>query len=799
MKISMRKKVIALLLVVVSVSIVFVQVRPVNANQSSGPPHANYRDANGNCYPETDNRGPHVIAPGWRSGFPPIYTPGVLDNYGRQLNEGYFTGQDRMSQVCIPGNKIVWPTLPAYTDDLGTLKAWVYPQSVDKNNNSRDANGVTAAARAFVFFHAAALNKNIFCAPADSEACNNERRYALGSAFIILTMLPDELGGGPNNKPYVGKDGTTYPANNAFTGLVRAKDNFENWTKLVYEYDKANQINWNQAIADLPPHENSTSTGHGADASDVTIFWQPAAETDHFITFFDKPVTNPSRKPLYRINRSCANTVGRLALPPIGYDVRPTLYPFQPNIVKPGDEVTGNAKIQNFGTDESRDPTFLRVKSQSPGVSWVVPNTQVANPSSHPQIKQQGYDTGPAGSPIRCGGGTDNGPARDPCFYWKYGKLPNTGTTRKDEVSFKFKVKPDTPDGTKICFNSFAVRHTEFDEESQDGPQCVTVEVPKKPFVTGEDGNVHAGGRLADRPCGLSNGGTGTISGPLNTSGNGQGSYGTFAVSAGANINNFGSANSAGSNALTFGNINQTGRYGTICRNDLAAKYLATSTPPDSPQNLNPGTINSADLPNLNGLYIVNGDVTIGNSNSAVTIPPGKSTTLVVRGNVRIRAQVNLADSGLTRTTTPGFGVIAQRNVYIDPGVSNLDGIYWAGTDPARYPQDPSSPLYLANNAATKNSIGVIDTCRDTINNNAQAFSPLIANNPGACGNRLTLNGLLSARKMYFRRTAGDVATTGSAPAERILFDAQVFLKPPPGFGTTAARITEQGERPPLN
>jgi len=323
---------------------------------------------------------------------------------------------------------------------------------------------------------------------------------------------------------------------------------------------------------------------------------------------------------------------------------------------------------------------------------------------------------------------------------------------------------------------------------------------PAHPFVTTEEGDVHSGGNLSDMPCFVPGAGVGTVRGQVR---NGNGSYAAYVLSAGGNITDFGSAKQAAGSKLTFGNIAPNGRYGVICREDLAAKYLAPASPGGATvlNNNDPrvidGVVSQSDLIGMEGVYVINKDITLGdNPNAVLNIVRGQHLTLVVRGQVFVNGRVNLSPGGdispSDLSTIPAFGVVAQKNIYIHPAITELDGIYSAGTDPARY--ESGSP----DAALPRNKIGTINTCKSILDQDPDIHTPSIVANADSCGNQLVVNGMMAARKIFFRRTVGDVANLSPSPAENIIFAAQVYLQPPPGFGSNSAELTEQGERPPV-
>lgn len=364
-----------------------------------------------------------------------------------------------------------------------------------------------------------------------------------------------------------------------------------------------------------------------------------------------------------------------------------------------------------------------------------------------------------------------------PCWGWVFSSLAGSGNNRQQSVSFKFKVPDGAPIGSKLCFLAVNKPQTPVVTfyEAQP-PYCVTVEDPDKPFVSTENGDVHAGSRFASNPCFDPGASIGEIRGRLDA---GKGSKATYAVSAGADINNFGSANESNlNNKLTFGNVLTTGQYGAICRQDIAAEKLADSSIPSAPTPIDQGQLDS-----FSGPFVkVSGDLTIG-TGSSLLARKGDHLTIVVDGNVHIKNNITYETTNFTSIKDiPSFAIVAKRNIFIDPAVSQLDGVYSAGTKSLQDPGD-----------------GVIDTCRNGFGNGTSSdFSPLITVPGGAsqCGSQLVVNGMLVAKEMYFRRTFGDIKTTQAS--DLIKLNGMLYLSPPPGFGQLTQQLRFSGDRPPV-
>jgi hypothetical protein len=270
---------------------------------------------------------------------------------------------------------------------------------------------------------------------------------------------------------------------------------------------------------------------------------------------------------------------------------------------------------------------------------------------------------------------------------------------------------------------------------------------PSYPYLTTTKGAVHAGGGIGTSLCGAG----GNIVG--RTDGAGGGSRGEYIVSAGANISGFYSGPAPSTTYdLTLGNSPGLGRYGLICRSNLieaANKYTGAKAP----------YLGSLSAP-------TDTMITAGGTTALNTQTVSNRVTLYVNGDLYINGNILLSGGSFTRSNLPTLGVIASGSIYIAPGVTRLDGYYYAA--------------------------GSINTC----------LGPKIENGEASgCSAHLTVNGLLTANSFKFRRT-GPFGAVGLQEAERINFNGALLVSPPPAFkdlvSTSATRPVYEGERPPL-
>jgi len=202
----------------------------------------------------------------------------------------------------------------------------------------------------------------------------------------------------------------------------------------------------------------------------------------------------------------------------------------------------------------------------------------------------------------------------------------------------------------------------------------------------------------------------------------------------------FYSGQGTGTNGLSFSNT------GSGISLDYWGGYLAGAAPqihciPDyfgTKQSLNPAPTPLSNSFNVGTLaqdqYLApNGLTSDVSAGGTATIPVGTSTTVFVNGNVYISHNIVYA-AGYTSDNVPKFALVVKGNIYIDPSVTQLDGLYIA---------QPS----------TGNIDGDIWTCHDSSNTTPDGY--WIGAN---CGNKLTFNGAVIAKQVEFLRINGDLA-----------------------------------------
>lgn len=148
------------------------------------------------------------------------------------------------------------------------------------------------------------------------------------------------------------------------------------------------------------------------------------------------------------------------------------------------------------------------------------------------------------------------------------------------------------------------------------------------------------------------------------------------------------------------------------------------------------------------------------------TIPAGTHLTIFVDGDAYIGNNICYVSCALGSTYTadqiPKFALVVQGDIFIDPRVQRLDGLYIAQPDPGDL--DP-----------VNNDTGIIWTCHDKT-----LVAPTldwVYQHP--CDNLLTVNGAFIAKNVELERTRGDGRLDPSHTAETINYTPAMVIGGP--------------------
>jgi hypothetical protein len=463
------------------------------------------------------------------------------------------------------------------------------------------------------------------------------------------------------------------------------------------------------------------------------------------IAFFDKSGTLR-----YLLRRSCANPIGDFAgLPRADYNVTVNGFPSTTNNVIQNGTYTMTAQLHNNGPSHS-DPGVLQVVY--PGSSLVV---QPCAPNCTPATQTSltgGYDSGKGfrtGSAIPYVSGTN--------WFWDTDSMAS-GVTTSGTITFK--VVPSAPVGAIITFRIY---YYPADEQGAVHSDTVTFKVvsARYPTVSGQNGDVHAGGGFCDQSLS-----TGYVQGHAPTAASTQTSYGQYVVSSAqtvSGITNFRSDGPVGGSTADNLKMGPSGGYAQVCRKDLLTVANNYRSGGGSPITILPGGSAAApadyDISGWSGVYYVD-----GNADYHGTVS-NKLTIVSTAGNVNITGagiQLNGATDTGDAHTEPSVGIIAANNINISRSVLQVDAYMFAD--------------------------GAIDTCVEGVSSTT------------ACStNQLLINGFLMANDINFHRL-GVFNTNGAPVTELVRLNPQLYLNPPKFFDASVDDILleGQGEKQPL-
>ncbi len=131
-----------------------------------------------------------------------------------------------------------------------------------------------------------------------------------------------------------------------------------------------------------------------------------------------------------------------------------------------------------------------------------------------------------------------------------------------------------------------------------------------------------------------------------------------------------------------------------------------------------------------------NGTLNLNN----ISLPNSGTTTVYVNGNVNINSNITYNQSPSSISGISLFKLIVQGNIIIQPGVSEIDGVYVA--------------------TPTNSSNGIIYDCGSSVPTNN-------------CNTKLTVNGSLEANQLKLWRTYGSI---GIGAAETVNYNPTIWL-----------------------
>ncbi len=630
---------------------------------------------------------------------------------------------------------------------IALIQQWLYWPDSNGSNNGR----LNCEAKAII-----------------DPTCQEYLAHIYGSAFYIETML------GVSGQTFQGGSPTPREA-----GLVAARTNFNRWANIVRIYNANNWVRWIIPINYLQPHLNSLGFNNG-EAVAFYVNDSPEPNLDS-IVFYD-PADGTT--PIYEIKKYCGNVSG-VAQPLKLFDttIQPTA---PPPTLSPDDEsptsatFTSNINVNIPGTvpNKIHDVTvdrryFVRRGATDYDITVPSPATDWTDTQDYTNSNNQLIETRPI-PPAAVPGGLQ------------------TGDKVCIAVSTEWSSAQFTPSGDFVAGTG-----TRDPAIANTGAICTPV--VDKPFTKIFDSDVFVGGGFTgSASCNVA--GTADLSGYYRSGSSGQaGSGAQFAALVGGQITGFPNAirNSTASlpappyglsfsntlssgtgtvNALSgllgggFGGVG-FGGGGTNCITDYYALHTFTSTGPDqcvtntgAPKVLPLDTGNSVGIIDYDDVWttcykgfqriamkngissrfgnggtifhsfiFINGDAYIGPSNpGGVSINPGIFYANTTWANPE---------------SIPVFYLVVSGNIYIDPAVNNLDGVYIA--QPRIDGSGHGGTIYTcAGLDYSTDPKGVINTY-----SSVPDYKKNFINN-GVCHDKqLTVNGTFIAQKIVLDRT----------------------------------------------
>lgn len=145
-------------------------------------------------------------------------------------------------------------------------------------------------------------------------------------------------------------------------------------------------------------------------------------------------------------------------------------------------------------------------------------------------------------------------------------------------------------------------------------------------------------------------------------------------------------------------------------------------------------------------------------------VPNGGRFVYYVDGDLLVDRNIAFSGTYGEVSDMPVFAVVVKGNIYVQPGVQQLDG------------------FYIAQSSAANPGAGIIYSCAP-FDYDTNALNVLKGTLQEACKTQLTVNGAFLSRQIWLLRTAGSVTTT---PAEVFNYVPELWLTSPFGNGLSS-------------
>ena len=535
----------------------------------------------------------------------------------------------------------------------------------------------------------------------------------MGAAFIIDLML--------------GKNGSAFGT--VAKGVAYAKTNIAEWESRVRYYESKGWVKYQKTVAFAAGFQNSARSK--IIKNDDIFYIKTTAETKKTIVF-----TNPDNTH-FEIKQDCGNVVGT---PKALVDVPDPKYSLYPGVNMEINDGNTEGTVAQLNDKVTFTYTVRNGGETSDGTSTcnIYGNTYNGyNIPDDPETSGTGVGYG------GCTGRTFTKGATATIFT-------ETFTVSAAQV------------GKTICRSLVVNPATPAGPPRADGA-CVVI--AQKPYVKVFGGDVATGGGMENAAC------TPNATASINSWNKEDASYtgaGTqFAAMALGNIDQFATSQAAtGVNkpsGLAFSNtvLNDTygGSFGSLpCIPDYYGQAANTTAVA--------GTVNVSSL--VTGAYKSSGNITISGGNAN----PGNRIVLYVDGDAYISSNITYPGTW-TYDKVPLFELVVSGNIYIAPGVTQLDGAYIA-----QQKNGAKGGIYTCATAAGPYAL-----------TDGAFYTP--------CKNKLTINGLFSATQVYLMRTFGTISsataneTAASSNAGEVFnYNPTLWIaQPPTGSNTNNSKV----------
>lgn len=296
--------------------------------------------------------------------------------------------------------------------------------------------------------------------------------------------------------------------------------------------------------------------------------------------------------------------------------------------------------------------------------------------------------------------------------------------------------------------------------------------VTNKPYFKVNGGDISAGAGISTGGLNCASGGVspnsdasivswnrGASADPANNYGGAGTGFGALALN---HLLGFasGQGTSYAPSRLSFGNTGAANQV-DVAQELYGGKYGSTACTADYFAGVDPGVI-------------LNTDLTLGAQaipNCTVGVPTSVCRRVIyVNGDVHITGNITFSGVYGSASEVPSFSLVVRGNIYIAPGVTQLDGSYVA---------QPT------NGAATN---GIIYTCAPSgfSTTSVNVLTSSLQNN---CSTPLTVNGAFVGRQVWLLRTAGTLS--GNTAAETFNYVPDLWMSAPYGNGLTPGVVDE--------